>query len=78
MESLPDAEELPGRPRRRARRRSTARVVIKLNGGLGTSMGMSQAKSLLEVKDGLTFLDIIARQVLGAARAMRGRACRSC
>jgi UTP--glucose-1-phosphate uridylyltransferase len=40
-------------------------VVIKLNGGLGTSMGMHQAKSLLEVKDGQTFLDVIARQVLG-------------
>jgi UTP--glucose-1-phosphate uridylyltransferase len=41
-----------------------AAVVIKLNGGLGTSMGMSRAKSLLEVKDGLSFLDVIARQVL--------------
>jgi UTP--glucose-1-phosphate uridylyltransferase len=40
-------------------------VVIKLNGGLGTSMGMTQAKSLVEVKEGLTFLDLIARQVLG-------------
>ena len=39
-------------------------VVIKLNGGLGTSMGMARAKSLLEVRDGLTFLDVIARQVL--------------
>jgi UTP--glucose-1-phosphate uridylyltransferase len=39
-------------------------VVIKLNGGLGTSMGMTQAKSLIEAKDGLTFLDIIGRQVL--------------
>src|SRR6476661_10901165 len=39
-------------------------VVIKLNGGLGTSMGMTGPKSLVEVKDGLTFLDIIARQVL--------------
>lgn len=39
-------------------------VVLKLNGGLGTSMGMTKAKSLLEVKDGLNFLDIIARQVL--------------
>jgi UTP--glucose-1-phosphate uridylyltransferase len=39
-------------------------VVIKLNGGLGTSMGMHRAKSLLEVRDGLSFLDIIARQVL--------------
>ena len=46
-------------------------VVIKLNGGLGTSMGMDRAKSLLEVKDGLSFLDIIARQVL-ALRAESG------
>jgi UTP--glucose-1-phosphate uridylyltransferase len=41
-------------------------VVIKLNGGLGTSMGMDRAKSLLPVRDGLSFLDIIARQVLAA------------
>ncbi|MCY7399773.1 MAG: UTP--glucose-1-phosphate uridylyltransferase [Nocardioides sp.] len=39
-------------------------VVVKLNGGLGTSMGMSRAKSLLCVRRGLSFLDIIARQVL--------------
>jgi UTP--glucose-1-phosphate uridylyltransferase len=39
-------------------------VVLKLNGGLGTSMGMTKAKSLLEVRDGLSFLDIIVRQVL--------------
>lgn len=39
-------------------------VVIKLNGGLGTSMGMTRAKSLLPVKDGLTFLDVIARQIV--------------
>ena len=38
--------------------------MLKLNGGLGTSMGMTKAKSLLEVKDGLTFLDVIVRQVL--------------
>src|SRR3954466_15218616 len=42
--------------------RSTA--VIKLNGGLGTSMGMDRAKSLLCVRRGLSFLDIIARQAL--------------
>src|SRR3954449_6968734 len=40
-------------------------IVLKLNGGLGTSMGMTRAKSLLEAKDGLTFLDIVARQLLG-------------
>ena len=39
-------------------------VVLKLNGGLGTTMGMTKAKSLVEVKDGHTFLDVIARQVL--------------
>ena len=39
-------------------------VMIKLNGGLGTSMGLKRAKSLLNVKDGLTFLDIIARQAI--------------
>ncbi|MDQ6522898.1 UTP--glucose-1-phosphate uridylyltransferase [Nocardioides sp. LHD-245] len=39
-------------------------VAIKLNGGLGTSMGMERAKSLLCVRRGLSFLDIIARQAL--------------
>jgi UTP--glucose-1-phosphate uridylyltransferase len=39
-------------------------VVLKLNGGLGTSMGMTRAKSLIEVKQGLSFLDVIVRQVL--------------
>ena len=43
--------------------------MIKLNGGLGTSMGMHRAKSLLEVKDGLSFLDVIARQVLALREA---------
>ncbi len=39
-------------------------AVIKLNGGLGTSMGLSQAKSLLPVKGNMNFLDIITRHVL--------------
>ncbi len=43
-------------------------VVIKLNGGLGTTMGLTQAKSLLPVKRDLTFLDIIVRQVLHLRR----------
>ncbi len=38
-------------------------VVIKLNGGLGTSMGLQAAKSLLAVRDGATFLDIMVRQI---------------
>jgi UTP--glucose-1-phosphate uridylyltransferase len=48
-------------------------AVVKLNGGLGTTMGMRQAKSLLRVKGDLTFLDVIARQVLHLRRA---HACR--
>jgi UTP--glucose-1-phosphate uridylyltransferase len=43
-------------------------AVLKLNGGLGTSMGMERAKSLLCVRRGLSFLDIIARQVLHLRR----------
>ncbi|MEM9174529.1 MAG: UTP--glucose-1-phosphate uridylyltransferase [Myxococcota bacterium] len=39
-------------------------VVIKLNGGLGTSMGLAGPKSLLPVRDDATFLDLIARQIL--------------
>jgi UTP--glucose-1-phosphate uridylyltransferase len=38
-------------------------VMIKLNGGLGTSMGMDRAKSLLPVREGKTFLDLIVEQV---------------
>jgi UTP--glucose-1-phosphate uridylyltransferase len=38
-------------------------VRITLNGGLGTSMGLQTAKSLLEVRDGRRFLDIIMAQV---------------
>ncbi len=37
-------------------------VRIVLNGGLGTSMGLTGPKSLVEIKDGLCFLDIIIRQ----------------
>ena len=44
-------------------------VIIKLNGGLGTSMGMDKAKSLLPVRDGKSFLDIIVEQVRAARKA---------
>ena len=46
-------------------------VIIKLNGGLGTSMGMEKAKSLLSVRKNKSFLDIIVDQVR-AARAAYG------
>lgn len=45
-------------------------AVLKLNGGLGTSMGMDRAKSLLLVRADRTFLDIIAQQVLHLRREL--------
>ena len=57
------------RPDEAAVRDALARtVIIKLNGGLGTSMGIRGPKSALPVRDGLTFLDIMARQVLALRR----------
>ncbi len=50
-----------------------ATVVIKLNGGLGTSMGLEAAKTLLPVRDGRTFLDLIVDQVRYARRAYGAR-----
>lgn len=44
-------------------------AVLKLNGGLGTTMGMRGPKSLVEIRDGRCFLDLVAEQVL----ALRGR-----
>ena len=38
-------------------------VVLKLNGGLGTSMGCVGPKSLMEIKDGYNFLDITINQI---------------
>jgi len=38
-------------------------VVLKLNGGLGTSMGCVGPKSVIEVREGNTFLDLTVRQI---------------
>jgi UTP--glucose-1-phosphate uridylyltransferase len=68
LEPLPDLPELDALPEpsaERAREVLDRLVVLKLNGGLGTSMGLSGPKSLLEVKPGKSFLDVIATQVLG-------------
>ena len=53
-------------------------AVVKLNGGLGTSMGLSGPKSVLEVRDGLTFLDVVARQVLALRERARRAGARWC
>lgn len=63
VETVPDAEALSGY----ADAGTTAlkhAVIIKLNGGLGTSMGLEQAKSMIPVKRGMRFIDIIAEQAM--------------
>ena len=69
LADLPRLEELPEPSPGQARAALSRLVVVKLNGGLGTGMGLSGAKSLLEVKPGTSFLDVLAKQVL----ALRGR-----
>lgn len=39
-------------------------VIVKLNGGLGTGMGLQGPKSLLSVREGTNFLDLMVRQTL--------------
>jgi UTP--glucose-1-phosphate uridylyltransferase len=68
VRDVPAAADLPARDPGAALDRV---AVIKLNGGLGTSMGMTRAKSLIEAREGLTFLDVIVRQTL-ALRARHG------
>ena len=64
LADLPRLDELPGPAPGQAREVLGRLVIVKLDGGLGTSMGLSGPKSLLEVKPGASFLDVIARQVL--------------
>lgn len=59
--SLPQASALELKPQPELLHQT---VVIKLNGGLGTSMGLEKAKSLLPVRGEDAFLDLIARQLL--------------
>src|SRR3954468_21795283 len=71
IEAPQDADALPEPDDAEVRDVLDRAVVIKLNGGLGTSMGMHQAKSLLEVKDGRASLALVAEQVL-SLRARHG------
>ncbi|HWF74532.1 MAG TPA: UTP--glucose-1-phosphate uridylyltransferase [Solirubrobacteraceae bacterium] len=43
-------------------------AVVKLNGGLATSMGLRSPKSLLEAREGRSFLDVIIGQTLSLRR----------
>jgi UTP--glucose-1-phosphate uridylyltransferase len=59
--SLPDVETFANDLAEVGQKALCKTVSIKLNGGLGTSMGMEKAKSLLIVKNNLSFLDIVVQ-----------------
>src|SRR3954464_515883 len=63
VEDVQDAEKLPD-PGADADELMDRTIVLRLNGGLGTSMGMTKAKSLIDAKESHSFLDLIARQIL--------------
>ncbi|HZD11010.1 MAG TPA: UTP--glucose-1-phosphate uridylyltransferase, partial [Candidatus Binatia bacterium] len=67
VEELPDAETLSPELAATGERALQHTVLVKLNGGLGTSMGLERAKSLLRIKEDLTFLDVIAQQARHAS-----------
>jgi UDP-N-acetylglucosamine pyrophosphorylase len=66
VEQLPKYEEISSAPANGAFLAKA--VMLKLNGGLGTSMGLEKAKSLLVVRNDETFLDLIVRQVLATRK----------
>jgi UDP-N-acetylglucosamine pyrophosphorylase len=63
ISSLPRLDDIP-EPRSGSEHLLKKLVVVKLNGGLGTGMGLEGAKSLLPVRGADTFLDFIAQQIL--------------
>jgi UTP--glucose-1-phosphate uridylyltransferase len=64
--SVPDSDSFSSELESIGRSALPKTAMVKLNGGLGTGMGLNQAKSLLVVKEGLCFLDIIANQALSS------------
>ena len=60
--ALPDAATFGPALVERGRSELAKTVLIKLNGGLATSMGLTGPKALLPVKNGLTFLDVVLHQ----------------
>jgi len=66
VEDVPELGELPEELERSALEQV---AIIKLNGGLATTMGLRQPKSLLQAREGKSFLELIVGQV----RALRAR-----
>lgn len=68
LEPAPDVPSLEQLPDADAAAVLERVAVVRLNGGLATSMGLTQPKSLLQARDGKTFLEIIAGQILALRR----------
>lgn len=62
VEELPHLDSMPDGLAETGRDAISQTVMLKLNGGLGTSMGLDGPKSLLRVRDQRTFLDFIIAQ----------------
>src|ERR1700758_1013819 len=62
LAALPRLDELPSPSPGQARDVLDRLVIVKLNGGLGTSMGLEGPQARLEGKPGADFLDVLARQ----------------
>ncbi|XP_031829847.1 UDP-glucose pyrophosphorylase isoform X1 [Nomia melanderi] len=62
-DAIKDYNILPTPDGEEARALLNKLVVIKLNGGLGTSMGCHGPKSVIAVRNGLTFLDLTVQQI---------------
>ena len=56
-------DQLKEVPEKKAKELLSKLVVARLNGGLGTSMGCVGPKSAIEVRGGLSFLDLIVTQI---------------
>jgi UTP--glucose-1-phosphate uridylyltransferase len=69
LEPVDDVPALVDLPEADAAQALAQTALIKLNGGLATSMGLQEPKSLITVHDGRTFLDVI----VGQAKALRAR-----
>jgi len=68
LEPVVDVAKLEELPESRGALAQVA--VVKLNGGLATTMGLRSPKSLVEARDGHSFLDIIVGQALGLRRRL--------
>ena len=68
LEPVADVARFADLPEEEAGRALEHVAAIKLNGGLATTMGLRQPKSLIEARDGLSFLEIIIGQFVALRR----------